>query len=57
MELPRPKLAHHLPAPRSVTAEEMAEATREARAFREALDRASEGMERLTAEDLAIVLR
>lgn len=57
MELPKPKLAHHMPAPRSLTAEEMARATEEARGFREALDRATEGMERLTAEDLSIRLR
>jgi len=50
----KPKLATQLPAPRTVSAEEMAKATEEARQFRENLDRATQGMETLTAEDLAI---
>ncbi len=38
--------ARNLPAPRRLTPEQMAEATRDARQLREAIDRATAGMER-----------
>lgn len=53
----KPKLAHHMSAPRVLSPEEMAQATEEARQFRENLDRATRGMETLTVEDLAIRIR
>lgn len=52
----KPRLATELPAPRDVTPEQMAEATREARQFRVVLDRAIAGMETLGEGDAYIRL-
>lgn len=51
------RLATDMAAPRTVSGDEMERATSEARELRAKLDRATAGMETLTAKDMRIRLR
>lgn len=48
-EADKPRLAHDMPAPRKLSAEEMAQATEAGRELRESLDQQMAGMERVPA--------